>query len=83
MTSSVVRDTVLRMALACMAVDPTSRLSASQRAWALALPQRDAPLTARERQRLLSLVLPWMDKQGCRPGMIENLCGGMADANGV
>ena len=75
MTISAVYDTVLRIALACMAVDPTSRLSASQRAWARALPQRAAPFTVHERQHLLPVVLPWMEEEGCRPGIIENLRG--------
>ena len=83
MTSSTVHDTVLRMALACMAADPVSSLSATQRAWARALPRHAAALTPDERQRLLLCVVSWMEGEGCRPGMIEHLRGGMGNADSV
>lgn len=60
---SSVHDTLLRMALACMAVDPASALSAPQRDWVRALPQRTTALTPGERERLRGPLITWITER--------------------
>ena len=55
-----VRDCVLRLALVCMALDPTSALTPDQRAWVRALQQRTTPFTPGERTRLKAPILTWV-----------------------
>jgi hypothetical protein len=55
-----VRDCVLRLALVCMALDPTSALTADQRAWVKALQQRTTPFSTGERTRLKAPILTWI-----------------------
>lgn len=57
---SVIRDTVLRIALAAMAADIPSPLSQEQRAWIIALASRTAPLTGAERDRLKTPLMAWL-----------------------
>lgn len=58
--NSAVRDCVVRLALVCMALDPTSALTADQRAWVKALKQRTTPFTEGERARLRAPILTWV-----------------------
>jgi len=53
-------DTVLRLALVAMALDPTAALTPAQRAWCTALPARRTPLTPGERARLQGPLLAWV-----------------------
>jgi hypothetical protein len=55
-----VRDCVLRLALVCMALDPTSALTPDQRTWVQALQQRTTPFTQGERARLRAPILTWV-----------------------
>jgi len=57
---TAVRDCVLRLALVCMALDPTSALTPDQRAWVKALQQRTTPFTEGERTRLKAPILTWV-----------------------
>ena len=58
---SPVPDTVLRIALASMATDPTASLTDAQRAWLLALPARRTPLTPDERACLRPCLLAYAE----------------------
>ena len=53
-------DTVLRMALAAFAADPTSPLMPVQRQWIQDLVLRLEPLTPNERARLQAPLLAWV-----------------------
>jgi hypothetical protein len=55
-----VRDALLRLALVCMALDPTSSLTPDQRRWVKALKDRAAPFTTGERARLKAPILAWI-----------------------
>ena len=53
-------DSVIRLALLCMAMDPTSPLTEPQRQRILALDQRTTPLTPHERAALRGPLLAWV-----------------------
>lgn len=58
-----VRDALLRLALVCMALDPTSVLTDEQRRWVKALKDRAAPFTTGERARLKEPILQWITEK--------------------
>ena len=54
------RDTVIRMALACMAADITSSLTCEQRVWIIALASRTTALTPADRAKLHGPLSAWI-----------------------
>jgi hypothetical protein len=60
---TAVRDCVLRLALVCMALDPTSALTPDQRRWVKALKDRMAPFTTGERARIKAPILRWIQEK--------------------
>ena len=57
------RDSMLRIALAAMAADPTSSLTIAQRRWIIDLAQRTRPLTPGERGKLKEPLAMWMQEK--------------------
>lgn len=58
-----VRDALLRLALVCMALDPTSALTPEQRSWVKALKDRVAPFTTGERARIKAPIIRWIQEK--------------------
>jgi hypothetical protein len=56
-------DSVLRLALASMAADPTSALTREQRVWIIDLAHRTTRFTAEERARLKAPLMVWIHER--------------------
>lgn len=57
------QDSVLRLALASMAADPTSALTRAQRQWVIELAHRTTRLTAEERGKLKTPLLAYITER--------------------
>lgn len=74
---SAAQDTVIRIALASMAADPTSPLTREQRHWIIDLAHRTTALTPQERQRLQTPLLAWVKER--QPRILDIVAGQFAD----